>query len=384
MTSDKPRDGWRRLLGLDVESPILKPQRKAARISGGGGYAESALQNEYDRILRAQPGTINDATNRAAFSVGTLVGGNELEYDYAWGRLVIDLAAEKWGEDPDENHVRTVESGLKSGMLHPRTAPKKEQSEENAADPEDALMAALARLEGMLMSSADLDNMPDPEPLIDGLLYRNTLAWCIAEPGTGKSLAVLDMAGHIGAGRSWSGMDVQPGTVLYIVAEDEFGIKPRVRAWESWNQSGMQGVLFLPVPVQAGSLDWEALTLLVRARRPDLTVLDTQSMMTIGREENSAAEMSVFVKCMDDLRVASGGCILSVHHANKGGGMRGSTTLPGAANTIMRMKRDDEDLVTLTTQLSQGGKQRNAAPTDLAFRIEPHAGSIVLERVALL
>lgn len=66
----------------------------------------------------------------------------------------------------------------------------------DATDPqpnrEDQLRAAL-------LDSAGLDSLPEPEPLIDGWLYRDTLAWLHGKPSNGKSLLALDWACCIAA-----------------------------------------------------------------------------------------------------------------------------------------------------------------------------------------
>lgn len=45
------------------------------------------------------------------------------------------------------------------------------------------------------VNSYGLDDLPAPEALIDGILYRDTLAWLHGKPGCGKSFIALDWAG---------------------------------------------------------------------------------------------------------------------------------------------------------------------------------------------
>jgi hypothetical protein len=110
---------------------------------GGPGYAQTALNNELDRVRTAVKGTRNDALNRAAFSLGQLVAGGELTE--AEVRNALTDAARGAGLDEREI-AATVASGLGKGMLNPRQAPRVqilrgiyasvEQAEERFEEPE--------------------------------------------------------------------------------------------------------------------------------------------------------------------------------------------------------------------------------------------------------
>jgi RecA-family ATPase len=202
--------------------------------------------------------------------------------------------------------------------------------------------AFAAKLRASLLTTDELDSIPDPDPLIEDILMRDSLAWLYGKPGHGKSFVALDWAGHIATGRPWWGRAVAPGPVLYLVAEGVRGIRRRVRAWEQHHGTRMTGVTVLPMAVQL--LNWTELTALVDLvadLQPAMVVLDTQSRVAVGAEENSAAEMSRLVDAMERIREASEACVLTVHHAPRtGDNLRGSTTLEGAAITIVRATRD--------------------------------------------
>ena len=202
--------------------------------------------------------------------------------------------------------------------------------------------AFAAKLRASLLTTDELDSIPDPDPLVEDILMRDSLAWLYGKPGHGKSFVALDWAGHIATGRPWWGRAVAPGPVLYLVAEGVRGIRRRVRAWEQHHGTRMTGVTMLPMAVQL--LNWTEMTALVDLvadLQPAMVVLDTQSRVAVGAEENSAAEMSRRVDAMERLREASEACVLTVHHAPRtGDNLRGSTTLEGAAITIVRATRD--------------------------------------------
>ena len=91
----------------------------------------------------------------------------------------------------------------------------------------------LAQLRAHLVDSGGLDAIPEPVPLVDGILYQDSLAWLYGKPGSGKSFLALDWAGCVAAGLPWGERATAHGPVLYLVAEGSGGIRRRVRAWET-------------------------------------------------------------------------------------------------------------------------------------------------------
>jgi hypothetical protein len=80
-------------------------------------YANRAIQEEIDAVLAAPEGTRNHALNRAAFSLGQLVGGGVL--DEAMVANTLKGAAEQAGLNDFESW-KTIKSGVKAGMAKPR------------------------------------------------------------------------------------------------------------------------------------------------------------------------------------------------------------------------------------------------------------------------
>lgn len=232
------------------------------------------------------------------------------------------------------------------------------------------------QLRAALVTSKGLDLIVDPEPLIGGVLYRDSLAWLYGPPGCCKSFMAIDIAGCIGTGNVWQGFGpVKQGAVLYVVAEGVSGIKKRVRAWERAMSTEMSNVNFLPVAVQAGNAeDWLALAELVQEMQPALIVLDTQARVTTGLEENSAKEMGQFIHRVEQLRKVSGATILVVHHTGRSGEhMRGSIAVDGAATTTIKVTKSD-DLIDV-----ECSKQKDTAPFDsFKLRLIPTDSSVVL------
>ncbi|SCF22725.1 AAA domain-containing protein [Micromonospora mirobrigensis] len=372
-----------------------KPLPPIMAVNGSGrGYAQAALTREADEVRFAAPGTRNDALNRAAFSLGQLVGGGELAEETV--RMTLTAAALSAGLDRREIDP-TIASGLNKGLLSPRQAPRQTEctpstpchgptcefcspagwidgqatGEEVAEQP-----TPLDVLKGALVDSAGLDDIPDPEPLIgEDIVFRDTLVWMVGKPGCGKSFSALDMAGCIATGEPWQTYRVQQGRVLYLVAEGVRGVKKRVRAWEQSMGHPMTGVDFLPIAVQStNGAQWDAFVQLARENQYALIVIDTQSRVTVGVEENSNTEMGEFVHQAERLRAACAACVLIVHHIGRNGETgRGATVLDGALSTIIKVTKDEDQIRLECT------KNKDAAEwDDINLRVVPTGESVVL------
>lgn len=83
------------------------------------GYGRAALARELRQLARVEHGE-NDALNRAAFALGTLVGGGELAQ--ADVEEALTETGRALGLQPGEI-ARTISSGIEAGIRRPRVAP---------------------------------------------------------------------------------------------------------------------------------------------------------------------------------------------------------------------------------------------------------------------
>jgi hypothetical protein len=230
-----------------------------------------------------------------------------------------------------------------------------------------------------LMKLADLENMAPAKPLIKGVLDLDSESWLIGQAGGFKSFVAIDWACHVASGtEQWRGHKVAAGDVLYVVAEGARGFAKRVKAWSQHHETSPDRLQILPMPVQAMgetarvlSADWLALVDIATELKPSLIVLDTQARMTLGLEENSAKEMGLWVEAVRALRVASGGCVLVVHHTGRNGGdARGSSTIDAAQDVEWKVERKAHQLAAvLKCEKSKDGDDRARFP--LAMKIVP-------------
>jgi len=248
-----------------------------------------------------------------------------------------------------ERGVRaTIASGLDRGQAEPYRlddpgGPGKgdDPPDVSAGDAVDALLAEMLSVEELL-------TMPNPRPLVAGLLDLDTASWLIGKPGSYKSFVALDLAAHVGTGKPWHGHDVTQGEVVYIVAEGVGGTRLRVAAWQRVH-GPMTGVRFLPRPVQAGDANaWAVLVEACRRVGPALVIIDTQARVTVGMDENDNTEMGGYIERADEIKRATGACVLTVHHIGRNGtDARGASAIDGAQDAELRIERTADRRVTI-------------------------------------
>jgi hypothetical protein len=254
--------------------------------------------------------------------------------------------------------------------------------DELAVEEKKALYAA-ADSEGesfKLLSSMDLDELPEADPLVDGFLVKESVVRLYGPPKSYKSFVMLDLAACVGAGMDWHGKKVVQARVLYVVAEGVRGIKRRVRAWEALNKRAMTGVQFYDRAVQLG--DRNDVSRLIRTAKRgnfEFIILDTQARCTVGLEENSASEMGVVVAALDVLKEVTGACVALVHHSGASGGRaRGSTAILGALDAEFEVEADKESMsVSVITRAQKDLAEAPSVDFDL---VTPGPGSSLAVR----
>ena len=154
-------------------------------------------------------------------------------------RIFLKLADEQQDEKAG---ARTQSGGDHTGEQDGDPAPKR----------------ANRHLRDRLLSLTDLRTLPPVQPLIDGLLYRDTLGQLSGPPGCYKTFVAIAMSCALAAGESFGAFVVpKPGKVVYVAAEGVSGLETRILAWcEVWevDPAVLRDRLFvLPLPIQLGN-----------------------------------------------------------------------------------------------------------------------------------
>jgi len=200
--------------------------------------------------------------------------------------------------------------------------------------------------EVVLLTWDEVKSLPDPTFLVEGILPRNALAQIFGAKGAGKTFVALDIALSVATGTPWQdNWDVYGGDVVYVAGEGHSGLKKRIRAWLEWQQRGNDALSRFRLKPSALPLgDPTEVEAFVRAvcdcfpsGKAALVVLDTQARCTSGLEENSATDMGVAVEAAERIKRETGATVLLVHHPGRQGHDRGSTAIPGALDTQVKL-----------------------------------------------
>lgn len=209
---------------------------------------------------------------------------------------------------------------------------------EDLTDEVGDLESAVSRMMRELLDSSAMDTQADPEPLIDSWLFVDSVARVVGPPGSMKSFIAIDLSAHIGMGAPWRGNDVKKGPVIYLLAEGSKGAKKRKQAWERHYGKPMENVLFLPRAIQVLSDEWPVFVEVCKRVKPVLVVLDTQSRISAGVDENS--NDSTAFNRVDGIREVTGACVLLLHHPPKDGkGGRGGSVWIGGLDTELWVEK---------------------------------------------
>lgn len=256
-----------------------------------------------------------------------------------------------------------------------RARMRREQEQLDGTLPPDAEAFRDLRLKPRIAEAHDFEPTIRV-PVVQGLFFRNSLTWVAGPSGTFKSFVTADLAFRHGQDdMDYHGMRMTTGRTLIVVAEGAAGYADRKTAWEKEHGREVKNVSIYPAPLQLGDTLKEIPALLSYLAQEDeagrpftLIIFDTQAMCTVGVDENSS-EMNLVINVLHQVREVSGACVITVHHFGKSktAGMRGSSMIYAAADTVCVLKRKDDALdVTLSTAQADEGKQKDAiAQADL-------------------
>lgn len=205
------------------------------------------------------------------------------------------------------------------------------------------------------LSIDDLEHMPEPKWLIDGLFEQDALVMVVGPPGSFKSFLAIDWALSLAVGRPWNERATKASRVVYALGEGKASLLKRIQAWE--HHSRLSNIerrmlrdnfrvtfevpqLAIPRETNRFITDLEA-----RGMEPNLLVVDTLARSYVGKNENDPMDAGVWVESVDKLR-QRGMTVLVLHHTKKntefGLRYRGTTAFLGAMDTSFVLERNPE------------------------------------------
>ncbi|MBM4616427.1 AAA family ATPase [Rhodococcus hoagii] len=225
---------------------------------------------------------------------------------------------------------------------------------------------------------SDLAKIPPAVPLIDGLLYQNTLVQITGNPGSYKSFLAVSMACAVASRKElthWAGYPVKAhGPVIYVAAEGASGLRARILGWCEVHDHEEDDVdlLLIDHPVQMGD-DGQMKKLINTAVHfgAVMVVFDTRARCTLGMDENKADEQGIAIEAIEQLREATGCTTVVLHHSSRTGSAgRGSSVWDGNVWSDLRVSASG----TTTTIHCEKHKDVTSG-CDHEFELERHSVS---------
>lgn len=210
----------------------------------------------------------------------------------------------------------------------------------------------------------------EPPTLVRGLIPRVGLTVVWGPPKSGKSFWVSDIALHVALAWDYRERRVIGGPAVYCAFEGHGGLAARIEAFRQrfLTEEVPRGVPFYlqPVTLDLVAEHRELIAAIAAHTKPVLVVLDTLNRSLRG-SENSDEDMSAYVKAADAIREAFDCAVVVVHHSGtEGTRPRGHTSLTGAADAQIAVKRDQANNVVATVEWMKDGPEGD----EIASRLE--------------
>jgi len=197
--------------------------------------------------------------------------------------------------------------------------------------------------------------------LIKGLIPREGLVVIWGAPKCGKSFWVYDLTMHIAMGAEYRGRRVHKGAVVYVCLEGERGIGTRTEAWrrEFMGDQVEKPAFYLittrmDLATEAGAMASDIRHELGKDGCVTI-VIDTLNRSLNG-SESSDQDMSAWIKGADRLRAEFDCTVIVIHHCgHEASRPRGHTSLLGAADAQIAVKRGDDEIVRCTVEYMKDG-----------------------------
>lgn len=195
--------------------------------------------------------------------------------------------------------------------------------------------------------------------LVKNIMPREGLAVIWGPPKCGKTFWLYDLSMCVALGWEYRGRRVVQGPVVYVACEGERGLGARTEAYRRERlQEGATGIPFYLVTTRLDLIgEYQILVNDIRAQigatEPVLVVIDTLNRSINGSETD---DMPAYVKAVDAVREAFNCTVAVIHHCGIDGSRpRGHTSLSGATEAQIAVKKDGNNVITCTVEYMKDG-----------------------------
>lgn len=224
--------------------------------------------------------------------------------------------------------------------------------------------SAIARRERFSLTRfADIKVSTAPAQLIKGLIPRSGLTLVWGPPKSGKSFVAFDAMMYVAIGWDYRGRDVICGPVVYCAFEGAEGYGRRAEAFRKHHGLGddLNPPFYLVSARMDFVRDYQALIASIRSQiensKPAAVVLDTLNRSLPG-SESSDQDMAAYIKAADAIREHFSCAVIIIHHCGHDTSRpRGHTSLTGAVDAQLAIKRDAGDNIILEVEWMKDGPE---------------------------
>jgi AAA domain-containing protein len=199
--------------------------------------------------------------------------------------------------------------------------------------------------------------------LVKGIIPRRGLVVVWGPPKCGKSFWVFDLTMHTALNWPYRGRKVLGGPIVYCAFEGVDGYGKRAEAFrQRYLPEDADPVPFYLVtaPMSFAKDHAEligAIRMQLGATKPVAVVLDTLNR-SLGGSESDDKDMGAYVRAGDAVREALNCVVIIIHHCGvEGTRPRGHTSLTGAVDAQLAVKRDSAGNVVVTVEWMKDGPE---------------------------
>ena len=189
-----------------------------------------------------------------------------------------------------------------------------------------------------------------PQPAIrwyvEGVFAEGSLSAVVGHPGSKKTWLMLDAALAVADGSKWLGKATEQGPALII--DEESGrrrLERRIAALARGRHVAQDAPLFY-VSLEQFDLreeeDVKAVNELFLETQARLVIIDALADFMPGGDENTVKDVQPVLMALRKIAEETRAAIVLIHHANKTGGYRGSSSISGALDLMLTVESKED------------------------------------------
>lgn len=181
---------------------------------------------------------------------------------------------------------------------------------------------------------------------VDGLISDGSVSVVFGEPGCGKTWALFDLAVCVARGDAWLNMATKAGAVLIVDEESGRRRLSRrmgevMRGHDAGPDTPVMGVSLAAFDL-GNDEDIKEIRALIIRNKIKMVIIDALADVMPGRDENAVKDTAPIFLSLRKIAEETQAAIIVIHHSNKGGGYRGSSSIKGAIDLLLNVEKKNE------------------------------------------